>query len=104
MNLRKDHLHTIDRSTVIWCCEHMCGCVVCLLHHPHNHSGMSCIAGSVAAARCVLVHHCLDLTNVSLDARNICGVLISMSIQFSALDVLAGMMMKGAAKCDKHAE
>ena len=25
-------------------------------------------------------------------------------IQFSALDALAGMMMKGAAKCDKHAE
>ena len=24
--------------------------------------------------------------------------------QFSALDALAGMMMKGAAKCDKHAE
>ena len=24
--------------------------------------------------------------------------------QFLALDVLAGMMMKGAAKCDKHAE
>ena len=26
------------------------------------------------------------------------------STQFSALDALAGMMMKGAAKCDKHAE
>ena len=25
-------------------------------------------------------------------------------LQFSALDALAGMMMKGAAKCDKHAE
>ena len=24
--------------------------------------------------------------------------------QFSALDALAGMTMKGAAKCDKHAE
>ena len=24
--------------------------------------------------------------------------------QFSAMDALAGMMMKGAAKCDKHAE
>ena len=27
-----------------------------------------------------------------------------MYLQFSALDALAGMMMKGAAKCDKHAE
>ena len=25
-------------------------------------------------------------------------------LQFSAMDALAGMMMKGAAKCDKHAE
>ena len=39
-----------------------------------------------------------------LDACDICGVSILMSLQFSALDVLAGMMMKGAAKCDKHAE
>ena len=29
---------------------------------------------------------------------------LHMYLQFSALDALAGMMMKGAAKCDKHAE
>ena len=29
---------------------------------------------------------------------------VHMYLQFSALDALAGMMMKGAAKCDKHAE
>ena len=29
---------------------------------------------------------------------------LHMYVQFSALDALAGMMMKGAAKCDKHAE
>ena len=29
---------------------------------------------------------------------------LHMYVQFSALDALAGMMMKGAAKCNKHAE
>ena len=59
----------------------------------------------VKCAPC-LGYHCVLSYPVflKLDACDICGVSILMFLQFSALDVLAGMMMKGAAKCDKHAE
>ena len=50
----------------------------------------------------VLGHHCALLTQSIHSCFQ--GVKPFVSPQFSALDVLAGMMMKGAAKCDKHAE
>ena len=54
MNLRKDHLHIYDMSTMIWYCERMCGCAALL--PLHIHSGMSAIAvwavAAVVAAVC----------------------------------------------------
>ena len=46
---------------------------------------------------------CLDIVASFIDSLFLQCV-SSMPTKFSALDVLAGMMMKGAAKCDKHAE
>ena len=90
---------------MIWRCECLFGgdaLLCCALLHAH--SGMSAIARWVFAA-CLLL--CLGIAvpwkpNVFVLASR--AIALCVSPQFSALDVLAGMMMKRAAKCDKHAE
>ena len=38
------------------------------------------------------------------DARDVCRAVAAAFTQVSALDASVGMMRKGAAKCDTHAE
>ena len=73
---------------------------------PSQHSGMSAMVRWAAALLLLPAtlsgHQCALLTQSIRSCFQ--GVKPFVSPQFSALDVLAGMMMKGAAKCDKHAE
>ena len=57
----------------------------------------------VSTCCCVVGHRCALLSHIAY-SFSFPGCKPFVSPQFSALDVLAGMMMKGAAKCDKHAE
>ena len=38
------------------------------------------------------------------DVQDVCRAVVAVFTQVSALDASVGMMRKGAAKCDKHAE
>ena len=86
-------------------CVYVCGCAALLPPHIYmfTHSGMSAIASKATYCLPAAVFgHCCALRFPFLLLLWGCQPFVSP--QFSALDVLAGMMMKGAAKCDKHAE
>ena len=62
--------------------------------------GCFCHPCSALAVMHLLLHL---VTKVNL-VRTSCVLVLSLTLQLSAMDVLARTMMKGAAKCDEHCE